>query len=130
MIAAGARGRRLGHGCLERGQIQREGRVRPPTERLGRHRDEAIGLWQRLAQPGQQRAEILERLAVGGVRPKRKGQLLARNQGIPLQNQVSQEVLEPRLVEAGDGLVPLQQAERAEQVKVKARCVHLAAIIA
>jgi hypothetical protein len=39
-------------------------------------------------------------------------------------------MLEPRLIEAGDELVTPEQAKRAEQMKVKARYGHLAAIIA
>ena len=46
-----------------------------------------------------------------------------------MQHEISQQVLEARLVEASDGLVALKQAKQAEQVEVHVCGCHLFASV-
>jgi len=110
---------RLSYRVLENGYIEGEGRIGPPLDCASRYFDEVIGVWQRLAQPGEQRTEVLARLLVRGVWPEEKRELFAGERGGSVQHKVGEQVLEARLVKARRGSAVIQQAKRAKQMNLK-----------
>ena len=69
-----------------------------------------------MAEAGEQGAQVLEGLSIRGVRTEKEGEFLPRDWSGAMHGKVSQQVLETRMIKAGDRLVTLAQAKLAEQI--------------
>jgi hypothetical protein len=82
-----------------------------PAQRAGVGLQEAIRVRQSVAQLMQQLAQVGARLSLTGVRPEQKREVLAQLWGIAVQNQVGEQRMQARGVDAGDQLLAVDQAE-------------------
>jgi hypothetical protein len=66
-------------------------------------------------------AKVGAGLLLGGVGPKEESELLARDRTAPMQEEIRQQSLEARLVEAFDRFIVVKQAEGTKQTQMKER---------
>ncbi len=110
-------------GALEVRHIEREGGVRSPLNCLGRGVQIIIGVGKCLAQTVQQRAQVALSLGVGRVGPEQEGELLARRWHGAMQDEIGQQLLEARRINARNRAIIEAEVEPIQKLNVQSR-VH------
>ena len=103
---------------LELGDIQRKRRIPAPAHRLVGDFQVGLGLGQPVAQCVEELPQVGVRLGLGAVGPEEEGDLLARQRGVAMQNQVGQQRLQARRMHGGKLRVCRRKAEMTEQSDV------------
>ena len=104
---------------FELGYVEMQSRIGVPADRTLVDDERVSDRRQAAPQGVQKLAQVGLRLAVGGVGPEEKGQLLARLRGRPVQKQIGQQGLNARAVQAADRLTVNRHAELAEESDLK-----------
>ncbi len=95
----------------------------PPLHRQVIDHQKTAGLWNRLAQAVPEMAAVGERLLLGGIGPKEKGDRPARNRPATAQHQVDQQLLQARLIHPGNGLPSPRHLKTAQQLDGQERLI-------
>jgi hypothetical protein len=111
----GLRQRTLIRGELELGHVQRERRIRPPLNRRGGQLEVAVRLGEPCPQVVCELAQVGPSLPIGRIRPQQERHALPGLRGVAVQQQKSQQRLNPARLQPPHPLGAVEHVELAQQ---------------